>query len=163
MTEESRLIKKYSNRRLYDTRASAYISLADVKEMVLNHEAFRIVDFKTGEDLTRCTLLQIILDEESGSTPMLSSNALSHLIRFYGNAMQGVMGQFLANNLTTISQMQARMQDPARQPDAEADASHQAMWAQLLHFQEPALQGMMGSYLEQSKRMFQQIREQVKN
>lgn len=163
MTEEPRLIKKYSNRRLYDTRASAYISLTDVKEMVLRHESFRIVDFKTGEDLTRCTLLQIILDEESGSSPMLSSNALSHLIRFYGNAMQGVMGQFLANNLSSISQMQASMQGAERQADGELDANHQAMWAQLLHFQEPALQGMMGSYLEHSKRLFQQMRDQVKN
>ncbi len=163
MTEEPRLIKKYSNRRLYDTRASAYISLTDVKEMVLRHESFRIVDFKTGEDLTRCTLLQIILDEESGSSPMLSSNALSHLIRFYGNAMQGVMGQFLANNLSSISQMQASMQGAERQADGELDANHQAMWAQLLHFQEPALQGMMGSYLEHSKRLLQQMRDQVKN
>ena len=161
MTAEPRLIKKYSNRRLYDTCASAYISLADVKEMVLRHEPFQIVDFKTGEDLTRSTLLQIILDEESGSSPMLSSNALSHLIRFYGNAMQGVMGQFLANNLSSISEMQTRFQHPACSPDGETDP--QAIWAQLIHFQEPALQGMMGSYLEQSKRMFQQMHDQARN
>ena len=77
-----RLIKKYPNRRLYDTKTSSYITLADVKQMVLKQEEFQVVDAKSGEDLTRQILLQIILDEESGGVPMFSSELLSQLIRF---------------------------------------------------------------------------------
>src|SRR3954469_23162305 len=87
-----RLIKKYPNRRLYDTKTSSYITLVDVKQMVLKQEEFQAVDEKTGEDLTRQILLQIILEEESSGVPMFTSDALSQLIRTYGNAMQGMMG-----------------------------------------------------------------------
>src|SRR5690606_39064987 len=89
-----RLIKKYPNRRLYDTKTSAYITLADVKNLVLENEVYQVVDAKSAEDLTRSILLQIILEEESGGVPMFSSTVLSQIIRFYGHAMQGVMGSF---------------------------------------------------------------------
>src|SRR6186997_2132438 len=89
MENHLRLIKKYPNRRLYDTKTSSYITLADVKQMVLKQEEFQVVDAKSGEDLTRQILLQIILEEESGGVPMFSSTLLSQLIRSYGNAMQG--------------------------------------------------------------------------
>ncbi|NJN40165.1 MAG: polyhydroxyalkanoate synthesis repressor PhaR, partial [Gammaproteobacteria bacterium] len=72
MPDSARLIKKYPNRRLYDTQTSSYITLADVKELVLQHEKFQVVDAKSNEDLTRQILLQIILDEESGGVPMFS-------------------------------------------------------------------------------------------
>ena len=78
MAEQSRLIKKYPNRRLYDTRTSSYITLADVKELVLGREEFQVVDAKTGEDLTRSILLQIILEEEAGGAPMFTSDLLAH-------------------------------------------------------------------------------------
>src|ERR1041385_4706422 len=81
-----RLIKKYPNRRLYDTKTSSYITLADVKQMVLKQEEFQVVDAKSGDDLTRQILLQIILEEESGGAPMFSSDLLSQMIRSYGNA-----------------------------------------------------------------------------
>src|SRR5678816_4629427 len=84
MENPLRLIKKYPNRRLYDTKTSSYITLADVKQMVLKQEEFQVVDAKSGEDLTRQILLQIILEEESGGVPMFSSNLLSQLIRSYG-------------------------------------------------------------------------------
>ena len=95
MTDSLRLIKKYPNRRLYDTKTSSYITLADVKELVLKQETFQVVDAKSGDDLTRPILLQIILEEEAGGVPMFSSEVLSQLIRFYGNAMQGMMGSYL--------------------------------------------------------------------
>ena len=82
MATEIRTIKKYPNRRLYDTANSGYITLADVKQMVLEGIAFQVMDAKTGEDLTRSILLQIILDEESGGVPMFSSEMLSQMIRF---------------------------------------------------------------------------------
>src|SRR3546814_13454346 len=101
-----RLIKKYPNRRLYDTQTSAYITLSDVKQLVLDTEAFQVVDAKSGEDLTRSILLQIILEEESGGVPMFSATVLSQIIRFYGHAMQGVMGTFLETNIQAFMDIQ---------------------------------------------------------
>jgi len=75
-----RLIKKYPNRRLYDTRTSTYITLADVKQLVLGNEEFQVVDAKSGDDLTRAVLLQIILEEESGGSPMFTSDVLTQFI-----------------------------------------------------------------------------------
>ena len=89
MADSIRLIKKYPNRRLYDTQTSAYITLADVKELVLKNEKFQVLDAKSAEDLTRAILLQIILEEESSGTPMFSCDVLTQFIRSYGNAMQG--------------------------------------------------------------------------
>ncbi|MGH8634583.1 MAG: polyhydroxyalkanoate synthesis repressor PhaR, partial [Burkholderiales bacterium] len=86
MTQQPRIIKKYPNRRLYDTETSSYITLADVKKLVLEQAEFKVEDAKTREDLTRSILLQIILDEESAGAPMFSSDMLSQIIRFYGNA-----------------------------------------------------------------------------
>src|ERR1044071_7945099 len=90
---QTRLIKKYPNRRLYDTKTSSYITLADVTQTAPRQEDFQVIDAKSGEDLTRAILLQIILEEESGGgLPMFSSDLLSQLIRFHGNAMPGAMG-----------------------------------------------------------------------
>ena len=112
MASETRTIKKYPNRRLYDTANSGYITLADVKQMVLDGLEFRVVYAKSGDDLTRAILLQIILDEEStGGLPMFSSDLLSQLIRFYGNAMQGVMGTYLEKNIRAFQDMQKTLQD----------------------------------------------------
>src|SRR5258706_12714151 len=99
-------IKKHPIRRLYDTKTSSYITLADVKPMVLKNEEFQVLDAKTNEDLSRQILLQIILDEESGGMPMFSSDLLSQMIRSYGSAMQGFMGSYLEKNLEGFQQMQ---------------------------------------------------------
>lgn len=163
MAEQPRLIKKYPNRRLYDTRTSSYITLADVKELVLGHEEFQVVDAKTNEDLTRSILLQIILEEEAGGAPMFTSDLLAHMIRFYGNAMQGMMGKYLENNIKAFTDMQGKLQEQARSIYGENSPVSQDLWAQFLNFQGPALQSMMGTYVEQSKRMFQQMQEQVES
>lgn len=163
MPEQQRLIKKYPNRRLYDTRTSSYITLADVKDLVLNHEHFQVVDAKSGEDLTRSILLQIILEEEAGGAPMFTSDLLSHMIRFYGNAMQGMMGKYLENNIKAFTDMQGKLQEQARGIYGENSPVSQDLWAQFLNFQGPALQSMMGTYVEQSKKMFQQMQEQVES
>ena len=152
MSGEKRVIKKYPNRRLYDTRTSAYITLADIKELVLQHENFQVVDAKTGDDLTRAILLQIILEEESGGVPIFSSEVLSHMIRLYGNAMQSVLGQYLETNMTAFVDFQKKMQGNSNSSD---------LWSQFLNFQGPAMQSMMGTYMEQSKRMFSQMQEQM--
>ena len=163
MPEQLRLIKKYPNRRLYDTRTSSYITLADVKELVLNNELFQVVDAKTSEDLTRSILLQIILEEEAGGAPMFTSDLLSHMIRFYGNAMQGMMGKYLESNIKAFTEMQAKLQDQARSIYGENSPVGQDLWAQFLNFQGPALQSMMGAYVDQSKKMFEQMQSQLES
>ena len=163
MPEQQRLIKTYPNRRLYDTRTSSYITLADVKELVLNNEIFQVLDAKTGEDLTRSILLQIILEEEAGGAPMFTSDLLSHMIRFYGNAMQGMMGKYLESNIKAFTEMQAKLQDQARSIYGENSPVGQDLWAQFLNFQGPALQSMMGAYVDQSKKMFEQMQSQLES
>jgi len=161
MADQIRLIKKYPNRRLYDTQTSSYITLADVKELVLEHGIFQVVDAKSGEDLTRNILLQIILEEEAGGAPMFTSDLLSQMIRFYGNAMQGMMGKYLENNIKAFIDMQAKLQDQVRSVYGENATVNQDLWAQFLNFQGPAMQSMMGAYMEQSKKMYTQMQEQL--
>jgi polyhydroxyalkanoate synthesis repressor PhaR len=161
MAEQLRLIKKYPNRRLYDTRTSTYITLADVKDLVLHHEEFQVVDAKSGEDLTRSILLQIILEEEAGGAPMFTSDILTQMIRFYGNAMQGMMGKYLESNLHAFGEMQKKLQDQAKSLYGDKTGANQELWTQFLNFQGPAMQNMMGAYVEQSSRVFQQMQEKM--
>ena len=165
MTEPARLIKKYPNRRLYDTKTSAYITLADVKELVLRFEDFKVVDAKSGEDLTRSILLQIILEEESGGMPLFSSELLAQIIRYYGNAMQGMLGKYLETNIKPFADVQAKLQEQSRSLYGEANQvqAQTDLWAQFLNFQGPAMQSMMSAYVDQSKKMFQQMQDQLQN
>ena len=149
-----RVLKKYPNRRLYDTRTSSYITLADVKKMVLESQDFEVRDAKTGEDLTRSILLQIILEEEAGGAPMFSEAALANIIRFYGHAAQGFMGTYLEKNVQAFSDIQAKLAEQSKNLTPE-------MWAQFMNMQNPLMQGMMGSYVEQSKTMFDKMQEQM--
>ena len=102
-----RTIKKYPNRRLYDTDTSSYITLSEIKQLVMENEACVVVDAKTGEDLTRSILLQIILEEEANGTPMFTAPVLANIIRFYGHAMQGLMGGYLEKNMQALMELQA--------------------------------------------------------
>ncbi|MFN4003453.1 MAG: polyhydroxyalkanoate synthesis repressor PhaR [Hylemonella sp.] len=149
-----RVIKKYPNRRLYDTRTSSYITLAEIKQMVMASEPFVVRDAKTGEDLTRSILLQIILEEEAGGTPMFSTAMLANIIRFYGHAMQGFMGGFLEKNIQTLQELQARL---AAQPQGLTPE----MWNQFIAMQAPLLQGLVAQNLEQSKNLYLQMQEQM--
>ena len=153
-----RSLKKYPNRRLYDTQSSSYITLTDVKRMVLANQPFEVRDAKTGEDLTRSILLQIILEEESGGVPMFSTQALAQIIRFYGHAMQGVMGTMLEKNLQAFTELQAQfLQQRTGLYDPKQLSPE--LWTQFLSGQPAALQGLMGSYVEQSKAMFEQMQK----
>ena len=108
--EELRVIKKYPNRRLYDTATSSYITLADVRALVLQGVHFSVRDAKTGADLTRSILLQIILEEETGGVPFFSERMLADIIRFYGNAMQGFLAGFLEKSVETFLNQQEALQ-----------------------------------------------------
>ncbi len=165
MSEPVRLIKKYPNRRLYDTKTSAYITLGDVKDLVLKFEVFKVVDAKSGDDLTRSILLQIILEEETGGVPMFSSELLSGFIRFYGSTMQGMLGKYLENNMKTFVDFQQKLQDQSRTMYGTGDNTHMQtdFWNQFLNFQQPAMQSMMTAYMDQSKKMFQSMQDQLQS
>jgi len=107
--QPQRVIKKYPNRRLYDTKTSSYVTLTEIKHLVMEGQSFVVRDAKSGEDLTRSLLLQIILEEESAGVPMFTEAVLSNIIRFYGHAMQGHMGAYLESNLQSLMMMQSKM------------------------------------------------------
>ena len=157
-----RLIKKYPNRRLYDTQTSTYITLADVKQLVLDNENFQVVDAKSTEDLTRPILLQIILEEEAGGMPMFSARMLSQIIRFYGNAMQGMMGSYLEKNIQAFIDIQGKLSEQSK-AFYETNKIGPEMWTQFVNMQSPMIQSMMSNYIEQSKNLFVQMQENMQN
>ena len=144
-----RVIKKYPNRRLYDTDTSSYITLAEVKQLVMDRESFVVRDAKSNEDLTRSILLQIILEEEAGGAPMFSEAALANIIRFYGHAMQGFMGTYLEKNVQAFTDLQTQMA-------AQSKTFTPEMWAQFMN-----MPGMMGNYAGPSKTIFESMQEQM--
>lgn len=101
-----RIIKKYPNRRLYDTEISSYITIEDVRQLIVDGESFEVRDAKTGADLTRQVLLQIITEHEQDGQPMLSTELLSQLIRFYGDSLQGFMGNYLERSMQVFLEQQ---------------------------------------------------------
>ena len=145
-----RVIKKYPNRRLYDTDTSSYITLAEVQQLVMENEPFTVRDAKTNDDLTRSILLQIILEEEAGGQPMFSEQALANLIRIYGHAAQAFMGTYLEKNVQAFMDIQGKLAEQSKTLTPE-------MWSQFVNMQNP----MMGNYVEQSKKMFDTMQEQM--
>ena len=156
----TRVLTKYPNRRLYDTRTSSYITLTDVKLMVLEGETFEVRDAKTSEEITRSILLQIILEEETGGMPMFTTQMLAQVIRFYGHAMQGMMGSYLEKNLQTFVDLQGRFAEQSKGL-YDPKSFTPEMWSQFMTGQAPLMQGLMGNYLEQSKNLFVQMQEKV--
>ncbi|HST27195.1 MAG TPA: polyhydroxyalkanoate synthesis repressor PhaR [Rudaea sp.] len=103
-----RIIKKYPNRRLYDTEISSYITLEEVRQLVIDGEEFEVRDAKSGDDLTRSVLLQIIAEHEETGQPMFTTQLLSQIIRFYGDSMQGFMGSYLEKSLQIFLDQQGK-------------------------------------------------------
>lgn len=164
MSVEKRVIKKYPNRRLYDTATSSYITLGDVKQLVLDNIEIQVIDAKSHDDITRSVLLQIILDEETGGVPLFTYDVLTQIIRFYGNAMQGLMGNYLEKNLELFVQMQEKLQDQTCSlygGNAPPMFNSPNLWGEFMKFQGPAMQNMMTSYLEQSTNMFVEMQSQM--
>jgi polyhydroxyalkanoate synthesis repressor PhaR len=149
-----RVIKKYPNRRLYDTDTSSYITLAEVKALVMDSERFVVRDAKTNDDLTRSILLQIILEEETAGVPIFTEQVLANIIRFYGHSMQDFMGAYLEKNVQIFMDLQNKMTEQTKglNPD---------LWKQFTNVQSPMMQGMMGTYLEQSRSALGQVQEQM--
>lgn len=149
-----RVIKKYPNRRLYDTDTSSYITLTEVKRLVMDSEPFVVRDVKTGEDLTRNILLQIILEEEANGTPMFTAPVLASVIRFYGHTMQGFMGGYLEKNIQSLMEVQVKLGEQSKRLSPE-------MWTQFVALQSPVLQAMMGGNLDQSKNILAKMQEHM--
>ena len=113
---QPRIIKKYPNRRLYDTELSRYITLSDIRDLVMKGVNFTVVDTNSKEDLTRSILLQIMLEEESGGSPLFSANMLSQIIRFYGGTVQGLFARYLEESLTMFTQQQEQFRTASTDP-----------------------------------------------
>ena len=109
---QTRVIKKYANRRLYDTVASKHVTLSDIRQMIVDGSEIQIVEDTTGDDITRPLLLQIIVEQEqNGGQPILTETLLSQLIRFYGNPMQGMMAEYLQKSVGTFVKQQSTVQE----------------------------------------------------
>ncbi|MFC4622607.1 polyhydroxyalkanoate synthesis repressor PhaR [Comamonas nitrativorans] len=144
-----RVIKKYPNRRLYDTSTSTYVTLAEVKQLVMQREPVVVRDAKTGEDLTRSILLQIILEEEAAGAPMFSEAMLANIIRFYGHAMQNHMGSYIEKNVQMFTDFQTKLAEQTGNPDA---------WAKMMQMPQAMLPA---GYAEQMQKMQEQMRQQT--
>ncbi len=164
MAKQMRLIKKYPNRRLYDTQSSSYITLADVKELVIKQDQFQIIDAKTNEDLTRSILLQIILEEENAGTPLFTHDALTQLIRFYGGAMQGMVGNYLEKNIHAFIEIQRNIQEQSSKMfGGDTTKVNQDLWSQFMSFQGPAMESLVSAYMDQSKQMYEQMQSRLQS
>jgi polyhydroxyalkanoate synthesis repressor PhaR len=150
-----RIIKKYPNRRLYDTETSAYITLAEVKDLVLQYKEFQVQDAKTGDDLTRAILLQIILEEESGGVPMFSTDMLANIIRYYGHAMQGLMGSYLERSIHAFHEAQKRFQEQAQSIYGELPKTFMQGG--------PQIPNVMGGYLEKGAKAVIDMQDELRS
>ena len=106
---QSRVIKKYPNRRLYDTEISSYVTLEDVRQLIVEGEAFEVRDARTGADLTRSVLLQILAEHEDIGQPIFSTQLLTTVIRFYGDSLQGIIGSYLERSIQVFSEQQQQL------------------------------------------------------
>lgn len=136
---EVRLIKKYANRRLYDATQSRHITLEDIRALIVAGQRIKVVEDKTGEDITRVILLQVIADEEQFGQPILSTPLLEALIRFYGNTLQTVLSAYLEKSVETFMHQQQHLQvhlaklmgSTPVQSMAELTAQNLELWARV--------------------------------
>jgi polyhydroxyalkanoate synthesis repressor PhaR len=162
--QQQRVIKKYPNRRLYDTATSSYVTLTEVRQLVMQGEAFKVFDAKTGEDLTRSILLQIILEAEAGGVPMFTEGMLAQIIRCHGHAMHGFMGTYLEKNIRALLDIQSQVAERAEHLRGELARGRTLgpeTWTQLMGLQSPLMQGLMGDYMEQTRTLFMQMQQQT--
>jgi len=108
---EARVIKKYANRRLYDTAESRYITLDDIRQLVMDGASIRVVDDRSGDDITRSMLLQIIVEQEEKGQPMLSTRLLEQIILYYGNSLQSFVGAYLEKSMDSFISQQHVLQE----------------------------------------------------
>lgn len=154
-----RIIKKYPNRRLYDTEISSYITLEDVRQLIIDNEDFEVLDAKSGDDLTRQVLLQIISEHEQDGQPILSTQLLSQIIRFYGDSLQGFMGNYLERSMQLFTEQQGQFRSQinsllGQTPFAMLNQLTERnidMWKQLQQSMLGTLRGTASTPTERSK------------
>jgi polyhydroxyalkanoate synthesis repressor PhaR len=136
--QQERLIRKYSNRRLYDTMASRHVTLDDLRQLIVAGEKIKVVDDKSGEDLTRSVLLQIIAEQEQFGMPVLGTELLEMIIRFYGSPMQALLSRYLGQAFTAMLKQQEAMQSEMAKalqapfaPLTELARKNMEMWGQM--------------------------------
>ena len=112
---ETRIIKKYPNRRLYDTEESRYITLADIRRLVLDKVDFVVIDKKSQKDITHSILLQVISEQEQEGTPMLSRDFLSQVIRSYGTTMQGFVSSYIEQSMKLFTNQQQQIRERVKE------------------------------------------------
>ncbi len=112
--EPTRVVKRYPNRRLYDTGESRYVTLADLRRLVLERVDFTVIDHRSGQDVTRAMLLQVIAESEHEGDAIMSEDFLAQVIRANGGAMQGVVGSFLEQSLKLFMAQQQQIRDRMR-------------------------------------------------
>lgn len=160
MADKARIIKKYPNRRLYDTAISTYITLDDVRRLIIDGEAIQVLDVRSGEDLTRQVLLQIISEHEQTGQPMLSEQVLSQIIRFYGDSMQGFMSNYLERSMEMFieQQQQIRSQMSGLMEQAPWNLMNQlternmAMWKDFQNSMMGSLRSPLGTEGKEKKK-----------
>jgi polyhydroxyalkanoate synthesis repressor PhaR len=135
---EERLIRKYANRRLYDAHDSRHVTLEDLRRLIATGQRIKVIDDKSGEDLTRSILLQIIASQEQFGTPVLSTPLLEAIIRFYGNPIQQMLTQYLEQSIGSLLRQQNLMQaemakalETPMGPIAEMARQNMEMWARM--------------------------------
>ena len=136
--QQERLIRKYSNRRLYDTGASRHVTLDDLRQLIVAGERIKVIDDKSGDDLTRSVLLQVIAEQEQFGKPVLSSELLEMIIRFYGGPMQALLSRYLEQAFTTMLRQQEAVQSEMAKalqapfgPLNELARKNMEMWEQM--------------------------------
>lgn len=153
MTSSTRIIKKYPNRRLYDTEESRYITLADVKELVVNKIDFTVIDKKSGDDITRSILLQVIAEQEQRGEPIMSEGFLSQIIRSYGDTVPHFMANYLEQSLQLFMKQQKTIRGQVKKvvgvdpvlAVADIAQKNYNRWKSL---QEEVLSTLLGSHKE---------------
>jgi polyhydroxyalkanoate synthesis repressor PhaR len=146
--QQERLIRKYANRRLYDTGSSSHVTLEDLRQLIVAGEKIKVVDDKSGEDLTRAVLLQIISEQEQFGAPVLGPDLLEMIIRFYGRPMQALLSRYLEQAFTTMLRQQESMQVEMAKalqtplaPFAEMARKNMELWEQMQAATRDALMG----------------------
>jgi polyhydroxyalkanoate synthesis repressor PhaR len=147
-----RVIRKYSNRRLYDTGGSRHVTLEDLRKLIVAGEKIKVVDDKSGEDLTRSVLLQIISEQEHFGSPVLGAELLEMIIRFYGRPMQAMLSRYLEQAFTTMLRQQEAMQSEMAKamqapfaPITEMARKNMELWEQMQAATRDALTGRSSS------------------
>lgn len=128
---------------MYDTYTSAHVNVNDIRQFVIDDVPFQVVDVKSGEDLTRSILLQIIQEAENDGEPIFSSDMLKGIIRFYG-PLQGVLGSYLEQSIQTVVDLQTK-----------ASVQSSQAWSEFMRKKAPVTSDLMSDYMEQSKKLYQ--------